>query len=168
MSRHPKSQSGNSKSGEGKDPATPAGVKSFKKIAIPELPTIGLNDGPNILHIRDALIQYCERELGHISEIFTEGKYKDPAAVSYDPASILADKTGIIKDQISLRLKRAEADNDRYEKSKLKLHGILSGMTTREVDEKIDAHWDSLARLKKEENSKSSLTSVQPPEHHTE
>ena len=168
MSRHPKSQTGNSKPGEGKDPATAVGVKSFKKIAIPELPTIGLNDGPNILHIRDALIQYCERELGHISEIFTDGKYKDPATVLYDPASIVADKTGIIKDQISLKMKRAEADNDRYEKSKLKLHGILSGMTTREVDEKIDAHRDSLARLKKEENSKSSPTSVQPPEHNTE
>ena len=51
---------------------------------------------------------------------------------------IEADKTGIAKEQVSAKLKRTDADNDRYEKSKLKLHhGILSGMTTREVDEKI-------------------------------
>ena len=125
------SDNGHSKPGEGKDPRTPAGVKSYKKIAIPELPVIGLNDGPNILHIRDALIQYCERELGTISGIFSDGKYKEPVTVLYDPATIEADKTGIVKDQISVRLKSAHEDNDRYEKSKLKLHGILSGMTTR-------------------------------------
>ena len=72
MSKQLKPQNGHSKPGEGKDPATSAGVKSYKKIAIPELPVIGLNDGPNILHIRDALIQYCERELGTISGIFSE------------------------------------------------------------------------------------------------
>jgi hypothetical protein len=98
MSRHSKSPHSHSKPGEGKDPGTPAGVKSYKKIAIPELPIIGLNDGPNILHIRDALIKYCERELGPISGIFTAGKYKDPATVLYDPEKIAADKSGIAKD----------------------------------------------------------------------
>jgi hypothetical protein len=77
MSRHSKSPHGHSKPGEGKDPGTPAGVESYKKIAIPELPIIGLNDGPNILHIRDALIEYCERELGLISGIFIDGKYEN-------------------------------------------------------------------------------------------
>jgi hypothetical protein len=90
------------------------------------------------------------------------GKYRDPAAVSYDPAIIEADKTGITKDQVSAKLKCPDAVNDRYEKSKLKLHhGILSGMTTRVVDEKIAAHRDSLTRLETEEQLKSSKTSSQ-------
>jgi Reverse transcriptase (RNA-dependent DNA polymerase) len=168
MSKHSKPSHGHSKPGEGKDPGAPAGVKVYKKISIPELPIIGLNDGPNILHIRDALIHYCERELGLISGIFIEGKYKDPATVSYDPEKIAADKTGIAKDLVSAKIKRADADNDSYEKSKLKLHGILSGMTTREVDEKIAAHRDSLQRLETEEQLKSSKTSIQPSTYTTE
>jgi hypothetical protein len=94
-------------------------VKSYKKIATRELPIIGLNDGPNFLHIRDALIQYCERELGLISGIFIDGKYRDPATVSYDLAIIEADKTGIAKDQVCAKLKRTDADSDRYEKVRL-------------------------------------------------
>jgi hypothetical protein len=70
--------------------------------------------------------------------------------------------------QVCAKIKRADADNDRYEKSKLKLHGILSGMTTREVDEKIAAHRDALTRLETEEQLKSSKTSIQPSPHNTE
>jgi hypothetical protein len=161
-SRHSKSSHRDSKPSDSKDPGHLAGAKTYQKISIPGLPKIGLNDGPNILHIRDALIQYCQRELGPISGIFIEGKYKTPATAAYDPSEIEADKTGIKKDQVSARLKRADVENELYEKSKIKLHGILSGMTSREVDEKIAAHRDSLKRIDLEEHSKSSKTSLQP------
>ena len=39
------------------------GAKGYKKIYITELPIIDLNSGPNISHIREAIIQYCHREL---------------------------------------------------------------------------------------------------------
>ena len=56
----------------------PAGTKGYKKIHIAELPIIDVNSGPNISNIRDALIQYCQREIGPIAGIFTEGMYKAP------------------------------------------------------------------------------------------
>jgi hypothetical protein len=160
-SKQPKTQK-DPKLNEAKEPGHLAGTKTYQKMSIPGLPKIGLNDGPNILHIRDALIQYCQRELGPISGIFLEGRYKAPATASYDRDAIIADKSGILKDQASTRIKRAEADNDLYEKSKIKLHGILSGMTSREVDDKIAAHRDSLKRIELEDQLKTSKTSLQP------
>lgn len=152
-SRHSKASHKGSKTGEPKDPGYEEGVKSYKKINIPELPIITLNSGPNIPQIRDAIIRYCQRELGSIASIFTEGKYRAPATAIFDYSEIEADKTGIKKDQALSKLKRIDADNDKYEKSKLKLHGILSGMTTREVDEKIADHRDSLKRNETDEPS---------------
>ena len=123
--------------GPGAAPAPPAGIKSYKKIFLPELPIIDINSGHNITMIRDALIQYCQRELGPISSIFTELKYKAPATATYDSAAVTADTSGVLKEQASSKLKRADIENEKYELSKPKLHGILSGMTTREVDERI-------------------------------
>ena len=158
-SRHSKAPNRDPKSGDSKDPGNTAGAKTYQKnipAAISGLPKIALNDGPNILHIRDALIQYCQRELGPISGIFLEGKYRSPATASYDPAEIEADKTGIKEDLASVKLKRAEVENDLYEKSKIKLHGLLSGMTTREVDDRISTYRDSLKRIESEQQPKSS------------
>ena len=101
MSRHSRPPNRDFKFGDSKDPGKTAGAKAYQKIAIPGLPKIALNDGPNILHIRDALIQYWQRELGPISGIFLEGKYRSPATASYDPAEIEADKSGIKKDLAS-------------------------------------------------------------------
>ena len=161
-SRHFKAPNRDPKSGDSKDPGNTAGAKTYQKIAISGLPKIALNDGPNILHIRDALIQYCQRELGPISGIFLEGRYRSPATASYDPAEIEADKTGIKKDLASAKLKRADVENELYEKSKIKLHGLLSGMTTREVDDRISTYRDSLKRIETEHQLKSSKTSIEP------
>ena len=90
------------------------GAKGYKKIYITELPIIDLNGGPNISHIREAIIQYCQRELGSIAGIFIEGIYSPPA--SYNVEEIKADSTGLKKEEASARIKRAESDNDKYEK----------------------------------------------------
>ena len=123
--------------GPGVAPALPAGIKSYKKIYLPELPVIDINSGHNITSIRDALTQYCQRELGPISGIFTDLKYKAPATATFDAAAVTADTSGVLKEQASAKLKRADIENEKYELSKPKLHGLLSGMTTREVDERI-------------------------------
>ena len=117
--------------------ALPAGTKGYKKIHISELPIIDVNSGPNISNIRDALIQYCQREIGPIAGIFTEGKYRLPATATWDAAAVSADATGVLKEQASAKLKRADIENEKYDQSKPKLHGVLSGMTTRDVDERI-------------------------------
>ena len=161
-SRHSKPPNRDFKSGDSKDPGNTAGAKAYQKIAISGLPKIALKGRPNILHIRDALIQYCQRELGPISGIFLEGKYRSPTTASYDPAEIEAGKTGIMKDLASAKMKRAEVENELYEKSKIKLHGLLSGMTTREVDDRISTYRDSLKRIEFEEQPQSTKTSIQP------
>ena len=135
---------------DGKDNREAQGQKNYKKIYRPDLPIIDLNSGPNISHIREAITQYCQRELGPISNIFLEGRYRAPATATYDLVEIAADSSGLKKDQASTRIKRADADNDKYEKSKMKLHGVLSGMTTREVDDKVAAHRDSLKSAQSE------------------
>ena len=118
---------------------TAEGAKGYKRIYITELPIIDLSSGPNISHIREAIIQYCHRELGSIAGIFIEGIYSPPATASYNVEEIKADNTGLKKEEASARIKLAESDNDKYEKDKIKPHGILSGMTTREVDERVQA-----------------------------
>jgi hypothetical protein len=100
-----------SRPSDAKDSGFLADTRTYQKIFVPGLPKIGLNDGPNILHIRDASIQYCQRELGPITGIFLDGKYKSPATASYDPNIVAADKTLILKDQASAKLKRADGDN---------------------------------------------------------
>ena len=67
------------------------GAKGYKKIYIAELPIIDLNSGPNISHIREAIIEYCQRELGSIAGIFIEGIYSPPATASYNVEEIKAD-----------------------------------------------------------------------------
>ena len=116
------------------------GGSGFKKIHIPALPTIGLQDGPNIPHIRDALQHYTLREIGGIAEIFTEGKYRDPATVVYAAADFDTDTAGIKKQLAIAKWKRDEADYDFYIKNKAKLFSVISSITTRDLDERILAH----------------------------
>ena len=47
----------------------------FKKINPSELPVIAIKSGGNISHIRNALITYCQKELGPIAKMLSEGKY---------------------------------------------------------------------------------------------
>ena len=165
MSRHPKSHQRGPKASDTKDEkeitSNPGGAKSYKKIHLPELPTIDLNSGPNISHIREAITQYCQRELGPISNIFLEGKYRPPATAEFDPAEVEADRPGVKKEVASARLKRAEIENEKYEVSKGNLHGILSGMTSRELDERIATHRDSLKLRSANVPTKASETQAQ-------
>jgi hypothetical protein len=114
----------------------------FKKINPSELPVIGINSGGNISHIKMALITYCQKELGPISKIFTELKYQKDITVPFS-AEDLSDKNdplGIYKAVIIGRMKQADSDNLAYEKSKMKLCGILYSMTTKEMDERLSVH----------------------------
>ena len=114
----------------------------FKKINPPELPVIDINCGGNISHIKNALIAYCQKELGPISKIFTEGRYQDEITVNYSAASLSEenDPLGLNKARIIGKMKQADIDNLAYEKSKAKLYGIITSMTTKEVDEKLSIH----------------------------
>ena len=92
--------------GPGVAPALPAGIKGYKKIYLTELPVIDISSGHNITNIRNALIQYCQRELGPIPSIFTDFKYKVPAAATFDAEAVTADTSGVLKEQASAKLKR--------------------------------------------------------------
>jgi hypothetical protein len=114
----------------------------FKKINPSELPVIGINSGGNISHIKMTLITYCQKELGQISKMFTEMAHQKEITVSFDSKD-LSDKydpLGIYKARIIGRMKQADADNLAYEKSKIKLYGVITSMTTKEVDEKLSVH----------------------------
>ena len=72
-------------------------------------------------------------------------KYKAPATATLDTEAITADTTGVLKDQASARYKRADIENEKYELSKPRLHGLLSGMLTKEVDERIANYRNAVA-----------------------
>lgn len=80
-----------------------------------------------------------QREIGEIAEIFTEGRYGDPATATYSSEDFDTDTTGIKKQLAIARWKREEADYDAYNKSKGKLFGVISSITTR------DLHQESLS-----------------------
>jgi hypothetical protein len=89
-----------------------------------------------------ALITYYQKELGPISKIFTEMAYQKEITVFFDSED-LSDKNdplGIYKARIIGRMKQADADNLACEKSNTKLYGVISSMTTKEVDEKLSVH----------------------------
>ena len=113
----------------------------FRKINPPELPVIGINCAGNITYIRNALITYCQKELGRISKMFIDGKYQESITVQYEASSMTTEKDplGLKRASIMNQMKQADLDNAAYEKSKGKLYGIISSMTTKEVEEeKID------------------------------
>jgi hypothetical protein len=111
----------------------------FKKINPSELPVIGINSGGNITHIKMALITYCQKELGPISKIFTEMKYQKDISVPFsaEDLSHKNDPLGIYKAIIIGRMKQADTDNLAYEESKMSLYGVISSMTTKEMDERL-------------------------------
>ena len=82
---------------EGNVVSTP-GTKAYKKIHISELPIIDLNSGPIISQIMEAIVQYCQRELGPMAGIFIEGSYRTPATASYNLQEIK-------KEEASARIK---------------------------------------------------------------
>ena len=86
MSRYSKSEYGNSKPGEGTDPGTPARLKSYKGIAIPELPIID-STMAQTFSTSETPPFGTVRELGLISGIFVDGKYENTRLRStvYDP-----------------------------------------------------------------------------------
>jgi hypothetical protein len=108
---------------------------AFKKINPPELPTIDINSGGNISHIKNAIVAHCQKELGTILMIFTEGRNQDKIVVTYDPTSLSKenDPLSINKARVISQVKQANIDNLAYDKSKPKLHGILTSMTTKEA-----------------------------------
>ena len=146
-SRHHRQRPRDAKQDHKEASGLPLGMKGYKKIFLPELPIIDLNSGSNISNIRDAIVQYCQREVGPISQMLIDGHYKAPATATFDAIEVAADPTGVRKDQAAARLKRADIENEKYELSKLKLHGILSGMCTRELEDRIKQHRDSRAEL---------------------
>ena len=56
---------------------------------------------------------------GPILGIFIKGSYRPPATALYDTEEIKADSTGLKKEEASARIKRADIDNDTYEKAKI-------------------------------------------------
>jgi hypothetical protein len=75
-------------------------------------------------------------------KIFIDGKYQDEIIVTYD-ADQLSEKNdplGLNKARIIGKVKQADIDNHSYEKSKAKLCGIITSMTTMEVYEKLSIH----------------------------
>jgi hypothetical protein len=73
--------------------------------------------------------------------IVTEGRFQDEIeiVVTYDPAS-LSETNDPLEHQQSSSYRPGEASRHRYEKSKPKLHGILTFITTKEVDEMLSIH----------------------------
>ena len=140
-----KPTSADTKSGNTANPPT-----GFTKIHIPALPTIDLNSGPHIPRIRDALQQYCQREIGEIADIFTDGKYKDPVTAAFDSTEFDNDTHGILKQLAIARLKREDAHYDAYVRSKGKLFSVISSMTSRDLDERIQSHQESLNESEKQ------------------
>jgi hypothetical protein len=137
---------------------------AFKKIHLAALPTIGLNDGPNIPHIRDALQHYSQREYGEISNIFVEGAYKAPVSARSPQPDFENDPSGILKQLTIARLKREDADYDIYMKNKAKLFSVISSMTARDLDERILAHQESLSNTEIAEMI-GGAASTEPAEH---
>ena len=51
----------------------------------------------------------------------SEGIYSPPATASYNLEEIKANTTALKTEEASAKIKRAESDNDKYEKAKIKL-----------------------------------------------
>ena len=108
----------------------------LKKIHPEFLPVIGHNSGNSIIQIRDALITYCQREIGPISKMFTAGKFDPPPEIVFDPKDFTAtlDPSGILKARILNQMKIRDSELESYNRSKLRLFGIISSMMSKEMD----------------------------------
>ena len=125
-------------------PSQAAGSQSIqpdllKKIHPKFLPVIGHNSENSIIQIRDALITYCQREIGPISKMFTAGKFDPPPHIVFDSKdfSAASDPSGILKAKILNQMKTRDSELESYDRSKLRLFGIISSMVSKEIGEKI-------------------------------
>ena len=75
------------------------------------------------------------------------------------------DPIGLEKARIIGRMKQADLDNQAYVKSKIKLYGVISSMTTKEVDEKLSVH-QSLITSEAPSLSYSTSATATTPIHH--
>ena len=114
----------------------------FRKIHPKELPVIGINSGPQLTHIKEALSSHCMVELGTISRMFGTLTYEKPIEVPVDNSKLgsEADPHGLELDRLKAKIKIADTENHKYDQSKLKLVGLLMSMCTKEVDEKLISH----------------------------
>ena len=73
----------------------------------------------------------------------------------------------MLKEQASAKLKRADIENEKYQLSKPKLHGLLSGMTTRKVDDRIVNYRNAKAIVEEQmraADGKPGETRARPPD----
>jgi hypothetical protein len=146
-------------------------TRAPRSMGAPTLPTlkyigrsIPINCAGNIMHIRNALITYCQRELGLISRMFIDGRYQENITTEYDPESLTKERNPLRlqKARLVSQMKQADLDNLAYEKSKAKLYGVLSSMTTKEVDEKLSVHRSLINVDMTLPNSSRTATATQP------
>ena len=135
----------------------------IRKINPSDLPVITINCAGNTTHIRNALITYCQRELGPISKVI-DGGYQENTTIEYNPESLSKerDPLGLQKVRLVNQMKQADLDNLAYVKSKARLYCVLSSVTTKEVGEKLSVYRSLIKVDTKLPNSTLTATSTQP------
>ena len=88
---------------------------------------------------KEALITYCEREIGEIANIFTDKAYREFNDPEYDASELTEAKDPHKFKQTKLlrAMEQKEKDELEYSKSRIKLYGTIISMTSTEVDEKL-------------------------------
>ena len=111
----------------------------FTKIPNKSLPTINLDSGREIQLIEEALITFCQREIGEIANIFTDKAYREFKDPEYDETELVEKKDPYKFKQTKLlrAMEQNEKDAIEYHKSRIKLYGTIISMTSTEVDEKL-------------------------------
>ena len=71
--------------------------------------------------------------------MFTAGKFDPPQDIVFDQKNFSAasDPSGILKAKILNQMKTRDAELESYNRSKLRLFGIILSMMSKEMDEKI-------------------------------
>lgn len=156
----PKAPGGHANTG-----ATAPHLNGIKKIHPEFLPVIAATSGPTINQIRDALMTYCQRELGSISKIFTSGEFEPPTEIQFRPDdySESADPHGINKGRLLNRMRVRDAEIEQYNSSKLRLFGIITSMMTKELDEKLKSYFSDLTKREATAASSTAATATATP-----
>jgi hypothetical protein len=96
--------------------------------------------------------------------MFTEIAYKFKITVDFEASELSEenDPFGLTKARITVKMKQADTDNLAYEKFKTKLYGIISSMTTKEVDEKLLVHRSTIDSESPPPPSNASATPTAP------
>jgi hypothetical protein len=90
--------------------------RTLQRIFPAGLPIIDVTSGPDILQIRDAIQTHCQKEIGPISDIFTDGKFAEKKVIHKDIEKITKDDTGIEKAHYLNLLKLQDSEDLLYEK----------------------------------------------------